>query len=189
VPLVAVLDSNVIWSAALRDTLLRVALEGVFQPAWTDHILDDMIRTLHQRRPHLNLAALERTAELMRRHFPAAMITRYEHRIAYMQNDPGDRHVLAAAVHAGAANIVTWNTRHFPPEACAPYGVEVLTPDEFLCRLWQADPAPIVAALHKQAAALHDPPQHPRDILNTLQRSVPRFSGLALASGELKAVR
>jgi hypothetical protein len=97
----------------LRDTLLRIALEGVFRPAWTERILGDMIRTLQQRRPHLNAAALQRTAELMRHHFPAAMIEGYEHRIADMQNNPGDRHVLAAAIEARAHIVLTWNTRHF----------------------------------------------------------------------------
>src|SRR5688572_21590294 len=128
-----------------------------------------MIRTLQQNRPHLNAVAIQRTAELMRHHFPAAMIEGYEHRIADMQNNPGDRHVLAAAVEAGAHMVVTWNTRHFPADACAPYDIEVLTPDDLLCRLWQSYPESIATAISKQAAALRNPPQSPHEILETLQ--------------------
>jgi predicted nucleic acid-binding protein len=185
VPTIAVLDSNVIWSAALPDTLLRIALEGVFRSAWTEQILGDMLRTLQQRRTHLDAAALQRTVDLMRRHFLAAMVEGYEHRIADVQNNPGDRHVLAAAAEAGAHIVVTWNTRHFPSVTCAPYGIEVLTPDDFLCRLWQSDPESIAAAISKQAAALRNPPQSPHEVLETLQRSIPRFAGLVLASGGL----
>jgi predicted nucleic acid-binding protein len=39
-----------------------------------------------------------------------------------MTNDPGDRHVLAVAVHSGARIIVTFNLNDFPPIALAPFG-------------------------------------------------------------------
>ena len=56
----------------------------------------------------------------MQRAFPEALVTGYAYLTEVMRNDPRDRHVLAAAVRAGAAVIVTNNVRDFPVEACAP---------------------------------------------------------------------
>lgn len=64
--------------------------------------------------------------------FPDATVTGYESLIQAMANDAADRHALAAAIAAGADVIVTDNVRHFPAEACDPYGIEVQTADEFL---------------------------------------------------------
>jgi len=48
-----------------------------------------------------------------------------------MTNDPGDRHVIAAAVKCGAEAIVTFNLRHFPDAALDTWNIEVQHPDEF----------------------------------------------------------
>jgi hypothetical protein len=45
--------------------------------------------------------------------------------------DPGDRHVLAAAIRGRADVIVTRNLRDFPPDRLAPYGIEAQHPDTF----------------------------------------------------------
>jgi hypothetical protein len=47
---------------------------------------------------------------------PGAMVEHFEHRIPGLTlPDADDRHVLAAAIEAGADVIVTFNTRDFPP--------------------------------------------------------------------------
>ena len=55
-------------------------------------------------------------------HFPEAMVSDFEHLEASLQNDPKDRHVLAAAIKAQASTIVTFNLKDFQPEALAPCG-------------------------------------------------------------------
>jgi hypothetical protein len=49
--------------------------------------------------------------------FPEAMVTGYAPLIAAMQNDIKDRHVVAAAVKAGAQVIITANLKDFTPPA------------------------------------------------------------------------
>jgi hypothetical protein len=72
--------------------------------------------------------------------------------------DPEDRHVLAAAIRAGAQVIVTWNLKDFPAEALGPYGIVAVDPDEFVVNLLDLAPAAIVSAVTEQAAALRNPP-------------------------------
>jgi hypothetical protein len=54
---------------------------------------------------------------------------------------PNDRHVLAAAVRAGAQLIVTNNLKDFPAAALAPYGLEAKGPDDFLVDQYFLDEA------------------------------------------------
>ena len=67
----------------------------------------------------------------MREAFPDAEVTGHESLIPSMTNDSDDRHVLAAAVLSGSHAIVTDNLKHFPPGSAAPYGIEVMSGDDF----------------------------------------------------------
>jgi hypothetical protein len=118
------------------------------------------------------------------RHFPEARITDYEKLIGVMTNDPKDRHVVAAAVKAGAHVIVTSNLRDFPAAALSDWGIEAQHPDEFLIDLLGHHPAAVVSKLQDQAATIG---RTIPELLRTLQIGVPRFaiavaSKLALAS-------
>jgi hypothetical protein len=62
-----------------------------------------------------------------------------------MTNDPGDRHVLAAAVFAGASLIVTFNLKDFSEKALAPWQIEAQHPDTFLCTLYAFLPEAVKA--------------------------------------------
>jgi hypothetical protein len=67
--------------------------------------------------------------------------------------DEDDRHVLALAVHYEADLIVTSNTRHFPKDELARFGIAPLGPAGFAKRLWMADPKRALegARLHRQS--------------------------------------
>lgn len=52
--LVAVLDANVLHPASLRDLLLRMVAEGLFQARWTDRILDETFDSVLRVRPDLD---------------------------------------------------------------------------------------------------------------------------------------
>jgi len=171
----ALLDTNVLWSAALRDTLLRAAIRALYRPLWSDEILSELHLSLTRERPDITPARLARTVQLMRDHFPDACVQDYQPLAAVMQNDPGDRHVLAAAVRGGAQVIVTSNVRDFPAAACDPYNIDVQTPDTFLCHLWDLDSETMTDVLREQVAPLRNPPQTVDDLLATLERMVPQF--------------
>ena len=87
----------------------------LFEPKWSEEIIRETTRTLESklRWPHSLTAHFERE---LRAHFGEAWISGYESLIPRMTNDEKDRQVVAAAVHGGAAIVLTLNLRHFRPE-------------------------------------------------------------------------
>lgn len=61
--------------------------------------------------------------------------------------DPGDRHVLAAAIAGKASVIVTWNLKDFPAHNLRPYGVISQSPDDFLSDLNAAFPDAAISSV------------------------------------------
>jgi len=182
VPYTAVLDANVLWPAALRCTLIRAGIAGLYRPVWSRQILDEMAATL-QREGRVRQQRIERTVRLMEQALPRALVEGYQDLIPVMQNDPGDRHVLAAAVRAGAGTIVTFNGRHFSAESRNPYSIDVHTPDEFLLDLWDLNSAVIAAVLQEQAAQLRNPPMTAAEVVLGLGTLAPEFSRTVLEAG------
>jgi hypothetical protein len=58
----------------------------------------------------------------LREAFPEAMVTGFAHLQDQCENDEGDRHVLACAIHCKAEVILTFNLRHFPESATRAWG-------------------------------------------------------------------
>ena len=95
---IVVLDACVLIPMPLADTLLRLAAgPRLYIPKWSDRIMEEVNRTLHEDFGLSPEKTLHRESEI-RRHFPEAWIEGYERLIPSMTNHPKDRHVLAAAV-------------------------------------------------------------------------------------------
>ena len=182
-PPLAVLDANVLLQAPLRDTLLRAAEAILYVPCWGRTILAEVERNLPaliRRHPDPG----ERAARLVRQlqvAFPRALSEDDPAILpptvvgpARHQVHPGDAHVAAAARHAGAGTIVTYNVRHFPPAALGPLQIVAMLPDQFLLRLQARHSREFVAILTEQGAALH-PPRTLAEILDVLAPAAPRF--------------
>lgn len=169
-PLV-VYDACVLFPAPLRDLLMRVAVAGLVQARWSDIILDEVFRNLVKVRPDLQPDALIRTRGQMNAALPRALVTGFEPLLGSLAlPDPDDRHVLAAAVQAGAFIVLTFNLKDFPASATQPHGVEALHPDVFLDRLAEADPGRFLAVVEQQTRALRNPPTTVAQLLDTLER-------------------
>ena len=82
--------------------------------------------------------------------------------------DPDDRHVLAAAIVGRCDVIVTCNLRDFPEDAVAPYGLEVLHPDNFLTNHLDLMPGPFCDGVRKIRERLVAPPISVQDYLAIL---------------------
>lgn len=168
---IVVVDANVLFPLTLRDTVLRAAASGFFQLRWSKDILDEMERNLVSTGTTTTDKAARLRAQ-MERFFPDAMVAAYEPLIEAMRNDVKDRHVVAAAVKAGAQVITTSNLKDFKP---LPEGLEAQSPDEFLCNLLDLDPDGFVEMLREQATDLQKPPVTFEELLDRLARVVPEM--------------
>jgi hypothetical protein len=98
------------------------------------------------------------------------LVNGYEDLIASLSlPDPDDRHVLAAAIRAGADVIVTYNLTDFPAETLARFDIEAQHPDEFLLSLLDLAPGVVCAAVKRQRESLRNPPKTAQELLATLQ--------------------
>jgi predicted nucleic acid-binding protein len=165
-----VLDANVLYPFSLRDTLLRLAERGLYVLAWSERILDEVSRNLVED-GRADEATAARLQAAMRAAFPEALVDADAVAATEpaMTNDPGDRHVLATAVVAGAEGIVTFNARHFPAAALAPFGKQQIDPDDFLCTLLDTDGPSVADTIVEQAADLRRPPLSAAQLLDLLQ--------------------
>jgi len=175
--LVAILDASVLYPLPLRDTLLRIAETGLYDPCWSERILDEVARNLIAKRGATD-AQTEGLLAAMRCAFdtatvPEPAIARLE---PAMTNNPKDRHVLATAVAASAQVIVTLDLKHFPSDACEPFAVESLHPDAFLLDLRSLGPDMVTDTVARQAAALTRPPMTTDELLDRLAATVPDFA-------------
>jgi predicted nucleic acid-binding protein len=163
-------DACVLHPPSLRDFLIRLALTGKVRARWTDEILDETFRSILARRTDLSMANLERTRELMNASVPDCRVTGHMPLIGGLTlPDPDDRHVLAAAIVAGAQVIVTFNLKDFPRDLLAPFNVEARHPDEFVVNQIDLAPAAVIKVVIEQAQSLKNPPRTISDLLDEFQ--------------------
>jgi hypothetical protein len=165
---IAIFDACVLYPAPLRDFLLRLSLTDLFRARWTERIHEEWIRSVLAKRPDLSPEQLQRTRELMDRAVPDCLVNGYERFIDQVAlPDPDDCHVLAAAIRCQASVIVTYNLKDFPASVLTSYGIDAQHPDEFICHLYDLDPAAVCGAVRQQRQALKNPPKTVRELLDT----------------------
>ena len=159
--LVAILDACVLYPYHLRDFLIRLSIHGeLYQARWTEDIHEEWTRNLLKNRPELDRKALQRTVELMNR-LPNTLIKKEEYSSSISDielPDENDRHVLAAAISAGANFIVTFNLKDFPAKSLNEFGVKAISPDDFVAMLAHSSLESIERTLLDQLVSLKNPP-------------------------------
>jgi predicted nucleic acid-binding protein len=175
------LDACVLYSALLRDLWMRLNLENAIQAHWSHLIHGEWTRNALKNHPHSQPEQWQRIMELMDLHAGDALVTGFEPLIDGLQlPDPDDRHVLAAAIHARAAAIITINLKDFPASALQPFGIKAVHPDEFLLEVIESKPEAVLMALRKQRAQLKKPAMTANEFLalfgkHNLPRSAARL--------------
>lgn len=164
-----VYDACVLYPAPLRDLLMHLALSGLYRARWSEAIHDEWTRNLLAARPDLSREQLQRTRRLMNAHARDCLVSGFEHLIPSIHlPDPGDRHVVAAAVHCAAGSIVTFNLKDFPASALAPWGLAARHPDDFIVDLLGLAAARVLQAAARHRHALKNPPKTADEYLDSL---------------------
>jgi predicted nucleic acid-binding protein len=173
----AFLDACTLVPINLTDLLLRLAEAGAYRPLWSADVLAEVERTLPQVGDAMT--PMKARVAVMQAAFPDAEVRGYQSLISTMTNAPKDRHVLAAAISAGAALIVTANLADFPTTTRRPYGVDAVHPDDFLLDQLELYPEQTMQCLQELVTARQRPTETLEQFLAQLTKTVPRFTNQA----------
>jgi len=183
----AVLDACVLFRGMLTDFLLCLAEAGSFDPVWSDEIHVEWMRSLHERR-HVSYGQITYRRAEMERAFPAANVPLSPDIILSIlasceqQAEREDAHVIAAALTAGAAIVVTDNVRDMAgvvPRLLS--RLRILTPDHFATELYRSNRATVIAGARTHRRSLNYPAYGPESYLALLSGdrvSLPMTSAL-----------
>ena len=168
------LDANVIVDAQLRDIFLTAAELEVIDVRWSDNVLDEASHAL-QEKLKLTAAEVRGLRSAMTAAFPLASVGRANELHESIElPDPGDVHVLLAAIESECDLLVTRNLRDFPEESL-PQGAEigVASPDEALVEVVGLDQAGMTQVLMRTVDRLRRPEVSLEGYLERLDRTAP----------------
>jgi hypothetical protein len=150
-PTRTLLDANVLYSNHLRNLLLQLAQNDLFDAKWSALIEDEWLRNME---PRTRERIESRTLPLIRTWFSDALVSGFDPARGVGAMDAKDRHVASAAAAISPCVLVTENLRHFDAKALEGLGVTLRSPDDFLCDLFDAKPNVVEAATREAAANL-----------------------------------
>ena len=171
------LDANVLVPITLTDTLLHVAEQGMFEPLWSQRILDETLqalKVLHADKSN----ALEKRIAQMNFAFPQACVGGWEYLesgLAGLCPDPEDAHVVAAAILGRADVIVTSNLKDFPDSLLSPLGLQAVDPDDFLLDQLDLNVGLVLRGIEAQVSAMSRPAHAMDVLLERLRKFAPNF--------------
>jgi len=166
----------------LRDLLMNLAENGLFLPRWSDMIHEEWMRNVSKNTAGATAEKLELVRSRMDDKFRDGRVIGYEHRMHEIKlPDQDDLHVLAAAIHANAGEIVTFNLKDFPTEELEGWKIKAKHPDDFIAGLLDLHPKRVIEAMAAHRRSLNRPPLTADEYLDMLARQ-----GLGETVGKLR---
>ncbi|MBW6495914.1 MAG: PIN domain-containing protein [Burkholderiaceae bacterium] len=174
-----VTDACVLVSPLVRNLLLSLAEAHLYRVRWSGRILDEFergfVRDVLRHKLDDPEGAARKARGDMERAFPEAMVEGHEHLEAALNDipDPEDCHVVAAALHASAAQIITNNLRDFPAEVMKQLQIDVRTADDFIADTLDLpmDSSTALSAVHRLRKRLKRPELTPAEMLIRMERN------------------
>lgn len=176
------IDACVLYPTVMREVLLGCAKQGLFAPHWSDRILEEWARAAGKLGPAQEVWARGEIASL-KAQFPQALV-RYDtaKEQQFWLPDPGDIHVLTAAVMGSCDGILTMNAKDFPKNILSDETLLRWDPDGFALTLMAEAPdhvAGVAAGVLAEANRLSDAPWTMRALMKKAR--MPRL-GKALSA-------
>lgn len=159
----ALIDACTLADTLRRNLLLSLAAAEFFRLRWSTEILDEtqaaVQKILESKDPATAAAKGLKSRQSMETAFEDAMVSGYD---AYLPScgglpDPGDAHVVAAALKTQAHMIVTENVKDFPAAILAPLNLEAKSADAFIADTLSLDVGKAVDAIQQMRERFKKP--------------------------------
>lgn len=167
----AFIDACVLVGVMKRHIILNLAEAEFFRVRWSAMVLEETrvaieaIMTKHGKtNVEQHAAKVINTLETC---FCEANVDNYDRFLCVCEGFPDndDAHVVAAAIKAQAATIVTDNLKDFPRDKIDTLNLEVRSADEFITDTISLDEAKAVAAIKKMRVRFHNPALNQEQLL------------------------
>jgi predicted nucleic acid-binding protein len=149
----AVLDTDILFSRVLHDLFGRLALRlRLFDLLWSEELLAEAESKLIEEKT-LSAEAAKRWVGYLVDSFPAGRVeidAPTALNLTELTVDPDDHHVCALAV-AGDADYLITRDQGYSPDGLRGRGVEVVAPDDLLCRALDDQSQAVLDVLELQA--------------------------------------
>lgn len=171
------IDTCVLFPTVMREILMGAAKAGLFEPIWSERILEEWARAARKLGPTGEAQARAEIA-LLRADWPAAERKAAPHVAARLWlPDDDDIHVLAVAVDASADMLMTVNAKDFPRGTLMDEGIVRLEPDGYLMQLWAENPDKIEAVAREVLKTAREMSGQAWDLRSLLKKArLPRLA-------------
>ena len=140
-----VLDTNIIIAGLYSKRgasyrLLKAAISGELPFAVSPLVAFEYEGVIHQKIEEGFLKISKKDCgKILDALFSMALIVWEPFQVRPVLSDTSDDKILECAISCGCTHIITFNKKHFPAAATAPYGIKVMTAGEFLIN-WRNKP-------------------------------------------------
>lgn len=175
-PLVAVLDADVLVPIVACDFLLTAFDLGIFEPIVSVRILGEVEGTLVESFPHLDLDAARRRVGHMHTALADQTVEPLSADEVPELINAKDRHVVGAAMVAGADVLVSNDARLRAQLAKSDLGVEPLDSDSFAIRLDDSSPDGVAEVIDALVAKRRVRPVSNEEMIDQLHMHFPSLA-------------
>lgn len=134
------IDACVLYPTVMREVVLGVAEQGLFEPRWSARILEEWARAAAKLGPAQEVFARGEIAALSARFSRAIVPPQPGLEMRLWLPDENDIHVLAAAIAGSCDAVMTTNAKDFPGNVLAEEDLTRVDPDAFLRGLLEEAP-------------------------------------------------
>ena len=126
------LDTCVLYPSILRSILLGAAQKGLFEPIWSERIIEEWRRAAQRNHDEAEATIV---IALLRVNWPKSQVEIGPENKNLFLPDENDIHVLQAAIEGNADELLTANLKDFPTQILSGHGIVRRNPDDFLLEL------------------------------------------------------